>query len=93
MKARIALVIFVGMAIPTGATAKQGPSQKPPAELVNALNAMAPTPNSAAPQSKQAKAEHDQGDEHASPRAKDVVCSKNTPAAERSAICPQPVSP
>ena len=33
----------------------------------------------------------DQGDDHASDRAIDVVCSKDNPAAERSAICP--VSP
>ncbi|MFL6756838.1 MAG: hypothetical protein ACJ8EG_04605 [Sphingomicrobium sp.] len=35
----------------------------------------------------------DQGDDHASPRAIAVVCSKNTPAARRSAICPVPISP
>ena len=35
----------------------------------------------------------DQGDDHASPRAIEVVCSKSTPAAQRSAICPVPISP
>lgn len=35
----------------------------------------------------------DQGDEHASAIAIQKVCSKSTPAAERSAICPVPVSP
>ena len=34
----------------------------------------------------------DQGDEHANPRALEIVCNKTTPAARRSAICP-PVSP
>ena len=33
----------------------------------------------------------DQGDDHASDRAIDVVCSKDNPAAVRSAFCP--VSP
>lgn len=37
-------------------------------------------------------ADRDQGDEHASARAIQVVCSKGTPAASHSAICP-PVSP
>ena len=38
--------------------------------------------------------DRDQGDEHASPRAIMVVCSKNTPAAQRSAICNgEPVTP
>jgi hypothetical protein len=40
-----------------------------------------------------AKTDHDQGDDHASDRAKDVVCNKDTPAAKRSAICNQPNSP
>ena len=39
------------------------------------------------------KVDRDQGDDHASDRAIAVVCSKNNPAAERSAICPTPVSP
>ena len=35
----------------------------------------------------------DQGDDHASPTAILHVCSKTTPAAQRSAICPTGVSP
>lgn len=35
----------------------------------------------------------DQGDDHASPVAILKVCSKDTPAAQRSAICPTGVSP
>jgi len=31
--------------------------------------------------------DRDQGDENASPRAKQVVCSKDNPASQRSAIC------
>ena len=37
--------------------------------------------------------DNDQGDDHASDRAKLEVCTKNTPAARRSAICPVPISP
>jgi hypothetical protein len=40
------------------------------------------------------KVDPDQGDDHASDRAIQVVCSKDTPAARRSAICPTgPISP
>lgn len=35
----------------------------------------------------------DRGDDNASGRAIQVVCSKSTPAAQRSAICPKPISP
>jgi hypothetical protein len=35
----------------------------------------------------------DQGDDHASPTAILHVCSKSTPAAQRSAICPTGISP
>ena len=34
----------------------------------------------------------DQGDEHASQRAIDVVCTKDTPAAQHAAICNGPLS-
>ena len=37
--------------------------------------------------------DHDQGDDHANPRAIERVCNKDTPAANRSAICPIAVSP
>jgi len=37
--------------------------------------------------------DNDQGDDHANPRAIERVCSKDTPAAQRSAICPISVSP
>lgn len=35
----------------------------------------------------------DQGDDHASLTAIQMVCSKDTPAAQRSAICNRPISP
>ena len=43
--------------------------------------------------SAQAKADHDQGDDHAALRAILVVCNHDNPSAERSAICPAPISP
>ena len=33
------------------------------------------------------RGDRDQGDDNASPRAKEVVCSKSNPASVRSAIC------
>ena len=86
MKVYVGLVALSGLVISVGANAKKPASPTPPAELAGALKAMAPP-------AKPPKPEHDQGDEHASPRAKDVVCTKNTPAAQRSAICPQSTSP
>lgn len=35
----------------------------------------------------------DQGDDNASLTAIQIVCNKDTPAARRSAICQQPISP
>lgn len=37
--------------------------------------------------------DRDQGDDHASPVAILKVCSKDNPAAQRSAICPIGISP
>lgn len=91
MRAYIALVALFGMSIPAGASAKPAASQMPPAELTQALNAMAPA--ATPPGQTKKKPEHDQGDENASDRAKERVCTKDTPAAQRSAICPRPGSP
>jgi hypothetical protein len=92
MRAYIVVLVAFAMISPTMATAKPAPVQKPPPELIQALDAMVASQSS--PQSAQPKQpDHDQGDDNASPRAKSVVCTKDTPAAQRSAICPQPVSP
>ena len=55
------------------------------AGLVQALHAMAGPPAKTV--------DGDQGDDHASLRAISVVCTKDTPASRRSAICPVSVSP
>ena len=91
MKLSIALIIAFGMTIPTAAASKSAASQNPPAALDKALKVMAPA--AAPPGQTKKKPEHDQGDENASDRAKERVCTKNTPAAQRSAICPRPNSP
>jgi len=61
------------------------------AQLRNSLKviASAETPNSATPKT----IDKDQGDDHASLNAIQNVCSKSTPAARRSAICPISASP
>jgi hypothetical protein len=47
--------------------------------------------NSAGPPAK--TIDRDQGDDNASLKAIQTVCSKSTPAARRSAICPVSISP
>ena len=60
--------------------------------LRQALKAvMAPVTNSPAQSNR--PQDPDQGDDNASDQAILIVCSKNTPAAQRSAICPEPNSP
>ena len=39
------------------------------------------------------QADHDQGDDNAALRAIFVVCNHDNPSAQRSAICPAPISP
>lgn len=63
-------------------------SPSPADNLRSALHSMVSPPG----QSKR-PVDPDQGDDHASPVAIDRVCTKDTPAARRSAICPTPVSP
>lgn len=59
--------------------------------LREALNSVATTLGTSGPPVK--TADKDQGDDHANPGAILRVCSKDTPAARRSAICPVSVSP
>ncbi len=91
----LSIAISVGLATTaTAALAKNPP--KPPAgqgtaELQRALDQMGGT--DADVQSLQAPSgDGDQGDENASPRAKERVCSKE-PAGDRSAICGEDVTP
>ena len=58
------------------------------AQLQRSLNVIF---NSAGPPAR--TIDRDQGDDNAALRAIQVVCSKSTPAARRSAICPVSISP
>jgi hypothetical protein len=48
---------------------------------------------SASPPGQANRPDVSQGADHASDRAIQVVCTKDTPAAQRAAICPRPISP
>ena len=89
----LSLFLLSSLALASAASAAGRPAAspaRPSAELRTALNAMMKaTPAGQANR----KVDPDQGDDHASLRAIAVVCSKDTPAATRSAICPTPVSP
>jgi hypothetical protein len=97
MKA-LAMSLLIATAVTSSAAiakdqAKQSPST---VQLERALSAVAATVNSQDPPPPEhfnPKTDKDQGDDHANPGAIAKVCSKNTPAAHRSAICPVGVSP
>jgi hypothetical protein len=74
----------------TKAKPKQAVNQKT-VHLNKALAAIATTVQSTNPPAR--TVDRDQGDDHANFRAILRVCSKDTPAARRSAICPVSVSP
>jgi hypothetical protein len=70
--------------------AASGPVRTATSDLKKGLDAMIA---SASPPGQANRTDRDQGDDHASDRAIQVVCTKDTPAAQRSAICPRPISP
>jgi hypothetical protein len=88
MKALAVSILVASIASGPTALAKDA---KGVAHLNQALAAVAATAQSQSPPPK--TVDKDQGDDHASPTAILKVCSKNTPAAQRSAICPTGVSP
>ena len=58
------------------------------------MDALATAANTMSPQAQNApKSDPDMGDDNASENAIQVVCTKDTPAAQRSAICDAPESP
>jgi hypothetical protein len=67
-----------------------GPAKTSTTDLKKGLDAMIA---SASPPGQANRTDRDQGDDNASDRAIQVVCTKDTPAAQRSAICPRPISP
>ena len=94
MKALNLSLLIASLAIGSAVTAKDRPVQSADtgkAQLRQALGAFAIAAQSSGPPAK--TVDKDQGDDHANPRAILRVCSKDTPAARRSAICPIGVSP
>ena len=96
MKVRsLGLFLITATAVTSIASAQSRPAKpgaRNPIELRRALGAVVATVQSTT--TPPAKTEDkDQGDDHANAGAILRVCSKNTPAARRSAICPVGVSP
>lgn len=94
MKVLSAGVAVASIVIGSAALAKNppnSPAQKDISQLNRALSAVAATTQAAGPPAK--TVDNDQGDDHANPGAILKVCSKDTPAARRAAICPVAVSP
>lgn len=97
MKALGLSIIATSLVLGSAALAKNdNQSNQGIGQLKQALGAVAATANAQGPKPPDhfnPKADNDQGDDHANPRAILRVCSKDTPAAHRSAICPTGVSP
>lgn len=92
--ASVGLFLVTAVAVTSIASAKGQPAKpqdRNNIELRQALSAVAATVDADTPPAK--TVDKDQGDDHANPGAILRVCSKNTPAARRSAICPISVSP
>ena len=87
----LSIAMTAGLAATTSTVALAGaPSDKSPAKGTPVLEVSLEQMQTADVQRlKTINGDQDQGDENASPRAKEVVCSKDTPASERSAICDQ----
>ena len=89
LRKTLSIAMTVVLAAPTATVAlAQAKSSKPPAtgtpQLELSLENMA---TDEVQRLQSINGDRDQGDENASSRAKDVVCSKNNPASQRSAIC------
>lgn len=78
---KVLAVGILAASLASGAALAAGPPSGI-AQLNQALAAVAAT-----------TVDHDQGDDHANPNAILKVCNKDTPAAQRAAICPVGVSP
>jgi hypothetical protein len=91
-------IISTSLVFASAAIAKnpQNSSSQGLGQLKQALAAVAATADPQGPKPPDhfsAKTDRDQGDDHANPRAILKVCSKDTPAAHRAAICPTGISP
>ena len=91
LPASLALLLLAGTAVQAKDQKPAGPPKNGTAELKKGLDAMIAA--AAPPGQANRPVDPDRGDDNASARAIEVVCSKDTPAARRSAICPAPISP
>jgi hypothetical protein len=80
------LFLLSSAAVASAAAASPPPHSAAAGALLSALQAINPGPPAKT-------ADRDQGDDNASLRAIQVVCSHDNPSARRSAICPVPISP
>ena len=89
----LALFLISTTAAVSIASAQNRPSKpvRSTVQLQRALGAIAASVQSTTPPPK--TVDNDQGDDHANPEAILRVCSKDNPAARRSAICPVGLSP
>jgi hypothetical protein len=94
IKKALSMAIVIGLTTSASATPAQDSTKRAnasgTAELKAALEQLAAA-DPAVQNLKVGSGDQDQGDEHASPRAKERVCTKSNPASQKSAICP--VSP
>ena len=92
----LATILLISSAAAATAVAAKEPPTSPNAqvasELKRTLQAMVNSQTTPPGQSAR-PVDPDQGDDNAALRAIQVVCSSDTPAADRSAICPTPISP
>ena len=94
MKALPVAILLVTALTSTTALAKKPPSSRPSPGAVQLKQALAAVASTIKQDHQfNPKADRDQGDDHANPGAILRVCSKSTPAAQRSAICPVGASP
>ena len=89
---RIVHILLISAAGLGTAAIAGAPPSAPPSRVTDSLRAALHSMVVPPGQSKR-PVDPDQGDDHASIIAIDHVCTSNTPAARRSAICPVPVSP
>ena len=90
MKMLSACILTASLTMSGAALAKDKPADKT-APLNKALTTVVATATASSPPAK--TVDKDQGDDHANPGAILKVCNKDTPAAQRAAICPVGGSP
>ena len=90
LPASLALMLLI---VGTSVQAKDQKVASGPAKTFDLKKGLDAMIASASPPGQANRTDRDQGDDHASDRAIQVVCTKDTPAAQRSAICPRPISP